>query len=187
MIKNLSEELRARLAEVNKVLRSDLPKVIGHEAREHFTDNFRRGGFVDGGLKRWPDVKRRDPSSPWYGFEYRGERRTSYAFRRDRVTGKTYKAKKQKRLNYSPAATKHAPLTSKRNRLMNSIHARTRGMSAVVYTAVPYARVHNEGGEAKVFGKRSFTMPKRQFMGHSAQLDKKVKAEIERRIDAIFR
>lgn len=187
MTKKLPDDLRGRLGAINKLLTRDLPTIIGHEAREHFTDNFRRGGFVDGGLKQWPDVKRRDPASPWYGFEYRGERRTSYAFSRDKITGKTYRAKKQKRLNYSEAATKLTPLTSKRNRLMNSLRSRTQAMSAVIYTSIPYAKVHNEGGKAKVFGKRSFTMPRRQFMGHSAELDRQVHTEIDRRIDDIFR
>lgn len=186
-VKKFPADLHEKLRRVQQLIRTDLPRIIGHQAREHFTDNFRRGVFVDKGLHPWPEVKRRDGKSPWYGFEYRGDRRTSYAFKRDRKTGKSYKAPKQKRLNFSPAATTRPILTSKRNLLMNSLRSRVKDGNASVYSTVPHAQIHNEGGQFKVFGKTAATMPKRQFMGHSAELDRVVKQEIDKRIDALFK
>lgn len=43
--------------------KNSLPKIVGREAVAHFKENFNQEGFVDNGLKKWKDVKRRDPSS----------------------------------------------------------------------------------------------------------------------------
>ena len=34
----------------------------------------------------------------------------------------------------------------------------------------PYAQIHNEGGQGKAFGKYTFKMPKRQFIGQTKEL-----------------
>ena len=41
----------------NEVL-FNLPRKVGIIAKNHFTDNFRKGGFVDGGLQPWQTTKR---------------------------------------------------------------------------------------------------------------------------------
>lgn len=186
-IKKFSFDLEAKTRELHILVQRDIPRVIGVEAKEHFVDSFRQGGFVNRGLQPWPDVKRRDPDSPWYGFEYTGEKRAYYGFSRDAKTGKTHKAKKQKRLNYSENATKRAVLTSRQNRLMNSIANDTTAGQAEVYTTEPHAKLHNEGGEFLVFGKHRATMPARQFMGESEELDRKATDEIINRIDNLFK
>ncbi|MFA5727476.1 MAG: hypothetical protein WC886_07545 [Saccharofermentanaceae bacterium] len=38
---------------------------------------------------------------------------------------------------------------------------------------LPYAEIHNEGGQGKAFGKYSFTMPKRQYVGQPPELTSK--------------
>lgn len=186
-VKNLPPDLQKKFTRVQQLFRRELPRIAGHEAQEHFVDNFRRGGFVDNGLHKWPDVKRRDKSSPWYGFEYKGEKRTFYAFSRNKKSGKTHKAARQKRLNFSQAATTRTVLTSKRNYLMNSIRNRSGPGKATVFTTAPHAQIHNEGGEFKVFGKHTAQMPQRKFMGHSAELDKKIEQQISRQIESIFK
>lgn len=185
--KNFPAELDKKLRQVRQLIRRDMPRIVGMEAVEHFTDNFRRGGFMNGGLQRWQDVKRRDPTSRWYGFEYKAERRTYYAFNRDKTTGKTYKAKAQKRLNYSETATTRKVLTSKRNYLMNSFGYRAEAGKTTVYNDAPHAQIHNEGGTFKVFGKATATMPKRQIIGHSKELNKKIENELLRQLDRIFK
>ncbi|MDR1846744.1 MAG: hypothetical protein LBR17_01320, partial [Bacteroidales bacterium] len=49
---------------------------------------------------------------------------------------------------------------------------------AHIVSNLPYSAVHNEGGQAKVFGKYSFTMPKRQFMGNSERLQNDISDKI---------
>ena len=182
------EQLKRLDKELARLLSDTLPREVGKIARDHFRENFIREGFVDGGLRKWKDVKRRNPRSPWYGFEYKGERRTSYRYKRDSKTGKTYKDKKQKRLNFSQTATQRPPLRSKRNELMRSIrvlHARDAQVS--VGTDLPYAQVQNDGGVIKVFGKHPVRLSRRQFIGPSIELDAKVTRLVNLEIKRLFR
>ncbi len=166
-IRRIETELR-RIIKVSVI---DITRGVAKLAEDHFKENFRQGGFVNGGLHKWKDVKRRDPASGWYGFSYKGEKRTHYSFTRDSATGKTRKSKSQKKLNFSPTATQRTVLTSRRNYLMNSTKGRVRGETVVISNSAPHAKIHNEGGIFKVFGKRSARMPKRQFIGESKELN----------------
>ncbi|MDR1848325.1 MAG: virion morphogenesis protein, partial [Bacteroidales bacterium] len=57
---------------------------------------------------------------------------------------------------------------------------------AHIVSNLPYSAVHNEGGQAKVFGKYSFTMPKRQFMGESRELNNKIVKQLDEDITKIL-
>lgn len=93
MTKNLLKEIEKK---VIRYVEKDLPRIAGKMAVDEFRENFHRQGFRNNGITRWPDVKRRDKNSPWYGFQYKGEKRTSVRFVRDRKTGKTRRSKTQK-------------------------------------------------------------------------------------------
>lgn len=185
-LNNLPGDLRRCLEAISQAIGRDLPIVIGKTATDHFRENFRAGGFVNGGLHKWADVKRRDSKSGWYGFEYKGEKRTALRLTRDRKTGKTKRAARQKLLNFSSTATIRAPLSSKRMELYNSLRYYCRQNEAIIATDKPYAQVQNEGGPIKVFGKRPARITARPFMGQSRELDEKVGEEINKRIDRIL-
>ena len=174
---------------VLKYIRNDLPRIAGKMAVDEFRENFRRQGFRNNGITPWPDVRRRDKSSPWYGFQYKGERRTSVRYIRDRKTGKTRRSKTQRKLNFSNAATRRGILIGPGANLMNSISVRKRSPSQVIVgTDLPYAEVHNEGGYIRVFGKAVRKLPKRQFIGESRELmdeiEKKYLKDIDRIVDS---
>lgn len=76
-------------------------------------------------------------------------------------------------------------LLSRRNHLFNSISKRTQPFTAIIFTDVVYAKVHNEGGTAGRPGHR-FVMPKRQFIGHSRSLDRLVSSKIEQQVHALL-
>ena len=170
----LLEKMEAWIDQIQR----DLPIIMGKTAVDHFRDNFSHGGFVNNGVQTWQDVKRRDPDSPWYGFDYKGEKRTSYKFKRDQKTGKTSKASNQKRLNFSMASTQRLPLNSQRKELYNSIRYAPLEDGVVIISDKPYSFVHNEGGMIKVFGKHPTRVPKRQFIGESKELNEKIRKEI---------
>ena len=67
-----------------------------------FKRNFELEGFQNGSLSKWKEVKRRDPSSPWYGFLYKGENRKKVPYK---LTKKGKRSKSQRKLNFSQAAT----------------------------------------------------------------------------------
>lgn len=51
--------------EIERVVLDELPRKVGAVARNHFRQNFREGGFVDGGLHPWRRAKRQDdPTHP---------------------------------------------------------------------------------------------------------------------------
>lgn len=176
--------------QVLKYIQKDLPRIAGKMAVDEFRGNFYRQGFRNNGITRWKDVKRRDRNSPWYGFQYKGEKRTSVRFVRDRRTGKTRRSKTQKKLNYSAAATQRDILIGPGANLMNSISVKDISERRVaVGSDLPYAGVHNEGGYIKVFGKATKKLPKRQFIGESAELmsdlQKKYLADIDKIVDEV--
>lgn len=172
--------------EIKRYVRKDLPRLIGKTSVDEFRGNFRRRAFRNNGLHRWPDVKRRDPSSRWYGFQYKGEHRTSVRIVRDRKTGKTRRSKSQKKLNFSRAATQRGILLGPGSNLMRSIAVREASVRRVVIgTDLPYAEVHNEGGYIRVFGKAKAKVPQRRFIGESRELMQVIEKKFLREIDRI--
>lgn len=98
--------------------------------------------------------------------------------------------RKWKRLKRKRAAPyTNNKILNKTGRLKNSIRASsyvgTRVWWIRAYSNVEYADVHNEGlrsGRGK-----GFKMPKRQFIGDSKTLDKKIQTRIENRLKKAFK
>lgn len=44
--------------EIDALMRRKIPVIAGRMAKDHFQDNFRKGGFVDNGLRPWTPSKR---------------------------------------------------------------------------------------------------------------------------------
>lgn len=144
-----------------------IAREIGNEAGRHFKDNFRK------------EVKRRDPSSRWYGFEYRGQRRQKG------------KGKSKQKANFSQAATQRRILTGSSGELQDSLRYKVNAASGAnvslsITSDKPYAVVQNEGGPIKVFGKASAILPARPFVGHSKELDGKIEGIIQEHVDTMF-
>ena len=54
----LVEDINRKSAEIKMLISRTLPIKAGNVAVEHFKENFQKGGFVDGGLKKWKPSKR---------------------------------------------------------------------------------------------------------------------------------
>ncbi len=54
----LLQDIQRMKKEVENLISRKLPVAAGKYAKRHFQDNFRQGGFVDGGLHPWPPAKR---------------------------------------------------------------------------------------------------------------------------------
>ncbi len=52
---------------------------------------------------------------------------------------------------------------------------------------IVYAAIHNFGLQGKAFGKYSFKMPQREFLGESQQLNTKIQRIIKNRFNMIFK
>ncbi|NDW10466.1 phage virion morphogenesis protein [Dysgonomonas sp. 520] len=141
--------LQQNAAEIRDFIDNTFPYLAGDIAVNHFKENFEKEGFVDNGLHPWDDVVRRDSASPWYGFEPTNKNR------------------------YSPTRATD-PILKNTNELADATDYEVRSPGEVVIVNdKPYAQIHNEGGQAYIFGKTPFTMKKRQFIGDSAELDEK--------------
>lgn len=154
--------LQEKADEVHDFMENIYPDLAGDIAVNHFRENFDKEGFVDNGLHPWQNVERRDPQSPWYGFESVNKR------------------------GFSPTRATD-PILKDTNRLFDAIEYEVRGAGEVaIVNDEPYAAVHNDGGMAYIFGKTPFEMPKRQFIGHSKELDEKIEDLLTDELDHIL-
>jgi phage gpG-like protein len=71
------------------------------------------------------------------------------------------------------------------NSLYNAIHHEATEKGTRVFNMMPYGRVHNFGGMAKIYGKKAFQMLARPFIGPSREAVRKINAEIQARINDI--
>ena len=53
-----SRLLKANQEAVKRLISRVLPVKAGRMAKDHFSENFKKGGFVDGGLHPWKPSKR---------------------------------------------------------------------------------------------------------------------------------
>lgn len=57
-IQQFEDLVKAKRKEIHDAVHRRLPIKLGRQAQDHFQDNFRRGGYVDGGLHPWPKTQR---------------------------------------------------------------------------------------------------------------------------------
>lgn len=57
-IKEFHQYAKQKEKELERLYNDILPVKVGAIAKRHFQDNFRKGGFVDGGLTPWPATRR---------------------------------------------------------------------------------------------------------------------------------
>jgi len=165
-INEFTRQFPRKMEELNRFVKEKVPDVIGVEAVNHYKKSFSDEGFTDKTLEKWKDVKRRDPGSPWYGF-VRQEKGRKKQFSQARATAKI--------------------LTGGTNDLSNAITYKKHPGLVVISNDKKYAAVHNYGGTAKIFGKKSFKMPKRQFMGKSVVLAQNINAKVVKEMIKILK
>lgn len=166
-IEDLKAAIVKHFAEVENYRRNIAPEVGAKIALEHFQDSFKNQGFTDKSLQKWPEVERRKPDSPWYGFEHGGTAPRPGA-------KKSKKGDAPKKTHFKQIATERDILLPEGAQLYASVKSSTGDARFKISSDRPHASVHNFGESAKIFGKKSFTMPKRQFIGYSAVLNKKL-------------
>ena len=193
-IELLKQQIEKKLSELRAYARDDAPIAIGGAARNEFLENFDKQGF-DG--KKWQNVKRRDPNSPWYGL---GQTR-----------------------QFSQERTSAPILTGETGELKQSISYQEYPYRVIITNEKEYAQVHNEGFDGKVTvppktrkshtvkehkrktktkvvevksherkehdvkqHTRHLQIPKRQFIGITPKLKKSIQDKIERDITKII-
>lgn len=181
------KHIQEKLRRVEKYLKADAPRLIGTEGVNHFKKSFEDGGFTDDKLSKWKPAKRTDSSSEWYGFHYKARSVPPNSHPKRRGAAIPYRARKRNPItNYSPAATTRRTMIGDASDLIESIEYEVKGNKVRIFSDKPYARVHNEGGKIRVFGKRTVKLPKRQFLGPSKKLKRNIEREIANDVNKIL-
>ena len=167
-----------------KAVDTHIPRALGEMLVDGFRDSFDMQRFNDAGSQPWEQVKRRIPGSPWYGFALGTNNRMPMGAR----GGKGRPGSRGGRTNFSTRATTRSILLGKgSSNLRDSIYVHSaRAGRIVIASDQPHAEVHNEGKQARIFGRKTFKMPKRQFMGNSRHLLKVGSQLIEKEIKRIL-
>ena len=162
-IHDLPEALRAKINAMSSFVESDDAKdIVGTEAVNHYKESFANEGFTDETLEKWPDVKRRNKESEWYGH-----------------SGQTGK--------FSQARTTALILSGETGELKEATTYVKTETGVRVSNEKKYARVHNFGEMARIYGKKEFQMLARQFIGPSVVMVEKIKAELKKKFVEILK
>jgi len=72
--------------------------------------------------------------------------------------------------------------------LVSSIEVESANWKRIrIKSDLPYSAIHNEGKQGLAFGKHSFKMPQRKFMGNSRTLMNQLKEKMEKKMNIVFR
>ena len=138
-------------------VKKDLPTKLANETKNYFLSSWDKQGF-DG--KNWQEVKRRIPNT------------------------QEYKRAPNSRRTAAILVGKGAG--NLRRDVANSLKEKT--FERIRFSVDnDYAYIHNYGGIGRAFGKYSFVMPKRQFIGDTKQLRDKQLSIIKSGIGNIWR
>lgn len=102
-IKEFAHFMNAKRRELDPLVRRELPKIVGRMAKDHFQDNFRKGGFVNRGLHPWKPARRLSSGGPGaaakYGTLLSGDR---HLFSSINYTPADYRVRVSNGLLYAP-------------------------------------------------------------------------------------
>jgi phage gpG-like protein len=150
-----------------QTLNNDVPRIIGVIAVKTTRDNFNKQGFDSGfGVSQW---QKRSPNTD-----------KSYS------QGRKKKGKSRYKGSVFSASN---PILVQTGNLKNGVTYKVSGKTVYVgvnLKLVPYAKIHNEGGMIKAFGKFMVKMPRRKFIGFSQKLDAAIKKEVDVKIKSVF-
>ncbi len=160
-LKYFDDDMKRQAKAVASAIKKDAPRIIGVEGKNFFKASWRKQGWEDQGLNKWKPRKAPPKTTK---------------------SGKPSKAYiNWKRKNNRPILYSHAS-DRKGIHLKDSIRT-IPGIGRVTFaTDKVYAQVHNEGGRA---GRgKGFRMPKRQYMGRSRALDRRIDAKVSKHLSS---
>lgn len=184
-----------------KKLKSKIPVIVGGIAVGFAKDNFIKQGFDNGSVAPWQ--KRKElPENKRFAREEEKRQQERVRSGKRRTRGR------------NPRKTKGRSILVGTGELKKSIRILRRGNNSVtVGSSLPYAGIHNEGGniiqtptekqKAFFFAKYKETeneiylqmatakqlkirIPKRKFLGRSKTLNQKIQAEVKLQISKLF-
>lgn len=180
--------LQSRKKEIDNLIRHKLPAKVGRMAKDHFQENFRRQGFVSGGLQPWPKAKRQ-----LSGGSAAAEYGTLLSGRNHLFSSIAYAPGDARVMVYN--GLRYAPIHNWGGYVAPQVTPQMRRFAWAMY-------YRNGGGtkqktaEADKWKALALTkkqklhirIPQRQFLGESHELTKKINEEMENEIiDTLFK
>ena len=199
----LESDIQRMKKEIETLIARKLPVAAGKYAKQHFQDNFRQGGFVNGGLHPWPQAKRLSSGGTGADSQYK----TLMSSRNHLFSS----------INYTPGIAKvtifndvvyaavhneggiiHPKITPKMRRFAWAKYYELKGGAKGAQKPRKGQKngvtksVGNQpdSGEAEKWKRLALTkketltinIPRRQFMGQSTELDARISAYVEKEV-----
>lgn len=178
--------LKAKESELKRFINELLPRHIGKLAVDHFKDNFRKGGFVNNGLRAWEKPKRFSETGKSAGSRYG----TLLSSRNELFNSISYDAKNN--VVYIRSDKEYAAIHNEGGTINSTIPV-TPKMRKFAW-AMHYNETGGEG-DSKWKGlaltkkdslNLSINMPQRQFIGQSKELNQAITELIEKHLKKIL-
>lgn len=199
----LQEDIRRMKRDIEVLIARKLPVAAGKLAKQHFQDNFRKGGFVNGGLTPWPPAKRLSSGGKGADSKYRTLMSSrNHLYSSINYTPGVAKVTIFNDVIYAPihneGGTVHPRITPKMRRYAWAKYYELSGGSKGLQKGAKRSSKGKSGNETgkvvpteaekwkrlALTKKESLTIniPKRQFMGPSEELDARLTAYVEKEI-----
>ncbi|MCS2606902.1 phage virion morphogenesis protein [Parabacteroides distasonis] len=194
-IKDFSASLKAKQKELDTLMRRELPIKVGRIAKDHYQDNFRKGGFVNGGLKRWPQTKRQSSGSKSAAAGYSPLlSRRNHLFSSVKYTPGDYRVRVANDVEYAPlhnwGGETHPTVTPRMRKFAWAMYYKAVGKRKKGKTR--QGELPPEAGMWKGLAltrkkKLKVKIPQRQFIGESTELNKQIRQTVEAEIRNILK
>ena len=194
-IKDFSALLKAKQKELDTLMRRKLPVKVGRMAKDHYQENFRKGGFVNGGLQRWPQTKRQSSGSKSAAAGYGPLlSRRNYLFKSVKYTPSDYRVKVANDVEYAPlhnwGGETHPTVTPRMRKFAWAMYYKAVGKRKKGKTR--QGELPPEAGMWKGLAltrkkKLKVKIPQRQFIGESTELNKQIRQIVEAEIRNILK
>lgn len=203
-IKDFAKLIEQKRKELDKMMRRKMPVIAGRMAKDHFQENFRQGGFVNGGLNPWPQAKRlssgRTDAASNYGTLLSGR---NHLFSSIKYIPSDYRVKVSNELVYAPihnwGGTVSVTVTDRMRRFAWAKFYKASGHRRKANTGQKKG-TKRRGKQTKDNPQASFWkglaltkkkklnihIPQRQFLGESKELTDKINERIEKEIRTIL-
>ena len=204
-IQEFKQILLQKAAELNDFRHRKLPVLVGRTAKDHFQENFRQGGFVDGSLHPWQEVQRRKKggkrASAKYGTLLSGRNHLFSSIKYipgDSSVTVTNDVEYAALHNNGGQITTHPQVTPKMRKFAWAQYYQAAGITKRMKAGGKKRKAIEENlpEEALKWKRLALTtketrdvkasIPKRQFIGESRQLNQKIENLIETNITNIL-
>lgn len=198
-INDFSKLIQAKRRELYALMRRRMPVIAGRMAKDHFQDNFRKGGFVNGGLHPWPKTVRQrsggTSAAGSYGPLLSGRK---HLFHSLKYTPGYYRVTVADELVYAPVhnwgGTVSVSVTDRMRRFAWAKFYKAAGKAVKSSKGKKDATRQSVNEQARFWHNLALTkktklnirIPQRQFLGESSELSGKLNKRAENEINSIL-